>query len=118
MIKDTESLDYMFVHTFGSDTFDSICDFPFIALDFLKHAYPEIEEYSKYVYADDSMDKWAPDTGMRFKILNMILAAARHGNDYAREMLCRIYKVYYKREYNQLKRFRSISEATCRFNQY
>ena len=109
MIKDTEALDYMFVHTFGGDTFDSCSDFPFIALDFLKHTYPNIEEYSKYVYADDCMDKWAPDTAMRYKVLNMILAAARHQNEYACEMLCRLYKVYYKREYNQLKRFREIS---------
>lgn len=42
MIKDTEALDYMFVHTFGGDTFDSYSDFPFIALDFLKHTYPNI----------------------------------------------------------------------------
>ena len=107
MIKDTESLDYMFVHTFGMDTFE--LDFPFIALDFLKHAYPDIEKYSQYIYADDSMDKWAPDIAMRYKILNMILAAARHQDEYAREMLCRIYKVYYKREYNQLKRFKVMS---------
>ena len=109
MIKDTESLDYMFVHTFGMDIFETNNDFPFIALDFLKHAYSDIEKYSQYIYADDSMDKWAPDIAMRYKILNMILAAARHQDAYAREMLCRIYKVYYKREYNQLKRFKVMS---------
>ena len=109
MLKDTEALDYMFVHTFGMDTFEYNNDFPFIALDFLKHAYPNIEEYSKYIYADDCMDKWAPDKTMRYKILNMLLAAARHQDDYACDMLCRIYKVYYKREYNQLKRFQVMS---------
>jgi len=109
MIKDTSSLDYMFVHTFGTDTFEYHTDFPFIALDFLKHAYADIEKYSQYIYADDSMYTWAPDTGLRYKILNMMLSAAKHGDSYASEMLCRIYKVYYKREYNQLKRFRTIS---------
>ncbi len=116
MIKDTESLDYIFVHTFGENEFDSCTDFPFIALDFLKHIYPHIEDYSQYVYADDSMDKWAPDIGLRYKILNAMLGAARHGDEYAQEMICRIYKVYYKWEYNQLKRFHSISfDELCSF---
>ena len=109
MIRDSASLDYLFIHTFWNEELGLGSDFSFIALDFLKHAYSHIEEYSGYVYADDCMDKWSPETGMQYKILNMILAAARHGNQYAREMLCRIYKVYYKREYNQLKRFRTIS---------
>jgi hypothetical protein len=46
---------------------------------------------------------------MLYKLLNTILAAARQGDSYAREMLCRMYKIYYKKEYNQLKRFRQIS---------
>ena len=35
------------------------------------------------------------DKHIAYKILNIMLAAARHGDDYAREMLCRIYKVYF-----------------------
>lgn len=109
MLKNTEPLDYMFVHTFGEDSFAFDNDYPFIALDFLKHAYPIIEQYSNTIYADDSMYKWSPDKGMLYKLLNAILAAARQGDSYAREMLCRMYKIYYKKEYNQLKRFRQIS---------
>ena len=109
MIENSESLDYMFIRTFGEDVIDTGTEFPFIALDFLKHAYPEIEKYAGQIYAEDKMDHWALEEGFRFKILNMMLAAARQGNIYAIEMLNRMYKVYYKREYNQLKRFRTIS---------
>ena len=109
MIKNSESLDYMFIRTFGEDVIDTGMEFPFIALDFLKHAYPEIEKYAGQIFAEDKMDNWALEEGFRFKILNMMLAAARHGDTYVIDMLNRMYKVYYKKEYNQLKRFRTIS---------
>ncbi len=116
MLKNTEPLDYMFIHTFGEDFINTTGDFPLIALDFLRHAYPDIQNYTKVEYAEDSMEKWAPDEGLRYKILNAILSGARHGDSFSVEMLCRLYKVYYKREYNQLKRFRSISyDELCAF---
>ena len=109
MIRNTEALDYMFIRTFGEDNIDTNTEFPLIALDFLKHIYPDIEQFAEQIYAEDRMDNWALDKGFQYKILNIMLSAGRHGNAYAIEMLNRLYKVYYKKEYNQLKRFRTIS---------
>ena len=109
MLKPQESIDYLFIRSFceEDDSFDA--DLPLIVRDFLLHENEKLLEYSQYIYADDSLANSGAVTGLRYKFLNLLLSAARHGSDYAAEVLCRIYKIYYRKEYNQLKRFKKLS---------
>lgn len=46
---------------------------------------------------------------VNFRLLSMILACARHGSVYSRELLLSLYKTYYKKEYNVLKRMKELN---------
>ena len=105
----TELLDRMFSDTFGREKFDVPTEFAFIAMDYFKRVYPDVEKYSPYLSDDDSSNICRPCKDLKRKIIYTMLIAARQGNDPAREILCRLYKVYYKREYNQIKRFDTLS---------
>ena len=109
MLKPVESIDYLFIRSFceEDDSFDM--DLPLVIRDLFIHEREKILEYSGFIYADDDMSYGGALSGLRYKFLNVLLAAARHGSDYAAEMICRIYKIYYKKEYNQLKRFKTMS---------
>ena len=109
MFHPIASIDYLFIRSFCSDDEDFDNDLPLILQDFLFHEQEKILEYSTFVYADDSFENSGAISGMRYKFLNILLAAARHNSDYAAELLCKIYKIYYRREYNQLKRFKTLS---------
>ena len=109
MLHPIASIDYLFIRSFCSDDEDFDNDLPLILQDFLFHEQEKILEYSTFVYADDSFENSGAISGMRYKFLNILLAAARHNSDYAAELLCKIYKIYYRREYNQLKRFKTLS---------
>ena len=109
MLPPIESIDYMFIRSFCEEDEAFDADLPLMLQDFFIHEGEAILEYSSYVYADDSFENSGALRGIRYKFLNLLLAGARHGGEYAAEMLCRIYKIYYRREYNQLKRFKTLS---------
>ena len=109
MLQPIESIDYLFVRSFCEEDWDFDSDLPLMIRDLMLHEQEKILDYSRFVYADDSFENSGALSGMRYKFLNILLAAARHGSDYAAEMLCRIYKIYYRKEYNQLKRFKTLS---------
>ena len=44
-----------------------------------------------------------------FLVLQLMVVCAQSGSAYSRELLLGLYKTYYRREYNVLKRYRSIS---------
>lgn len=104
---DTSGCDYFFVTTFFTDKMSQ--DFPVIARDFLLHEYPRLKEYSGDYFAEDSFHDAAPDEALERKLLSLILSAARKDNSYARQLLLTLYKLYYKKEYRQLKRFKTLS---------
>lgn len=104
---DTFGVDYLFVKEFINPPMED--EFWLWTEDFLKHCYsdiPELYEFRGY-YADDFYSE-APDRYLKIQMLGFILNAAKMGNDYARNLLKYLYKIYYKQEYNQLKRFRRI----------
>ena len=49
------------------------------------------------------------DDAYFFRILLMMLFSARHGSSYSRNFLLSLYKVYYKQEYNKLKRLKLLT---------
>lgn len=63
---------------------------PMIGTDFVDIPYPMMNEVT-----------W--DDAYYFRVISMMLAAARKGSSYSRNFLLSLYKVYYKQEYNRLK---------------
>ena len=109
MMQPNATIDWLFVRSFCEEDEQFEMDFPVIMRDFLMHEAERIPEYSGYVYADDDFAEVGAIEGIRYKFFNLLLSAARHGSSFSAEMICRIYKIYYKREYNQLKRFKTLS---------
>lgn len=109
MLQPIESIDCLFIRSFCEEDTDFDSDLPLMMQDYLFHEGEKILEYSGCIYADDCFENSGALNGLRYKFLNVLLAAARHGSEFSAEMLCRIYKIYYRREYNQLKRFKTLS---------
>ena len=109
MMQPNATIDWLFVRSFCEEDEQFEMDFPVIMRDFFMHEAERIPEYSGYVYADDDFAEVGAIEGIRYKFFNLLLSAARHGSSFSAEMICRIYKIYYKREYNQLKRFKTLS---------
>ena len=107
-MQTSESIDALFVRSFCEDLDDFDRDLPVIIQDFVRHEADRIPEYSQYIYGSDDFSNDGATTGIRYKFLNLLLSAARHGSDFAAQMICRIFKIYYRSEYNQLKRFKTI----------
>ena len=105
---DTAGTDYFFLETFVNDMM--IDEFWIIATAFLKECYQEIPEYAALGWAYPEWDIFQNFDGITYgQILNLVLNGARSGSEYCRELLKYLYKTYYKREYNQLKRFHKVS---------
>lgn len=114
MMQPSATIDWLFVRSFCEEDEQFEMDFPVILRDFLMHEADRIPEYSGYVYADDDFAEVGAVEGIRYKFFNLLLSAARHGSSFSAETICRIYKIYYKREYNQLKRFKTLSYEELR----
>lgn len=71
----------------------------YLASDFLKQK--DLDQYAspRYFYDFDAPHDFCEDT------LSLLICAARKDNEYARKLLVFLYQKFYKREYNQLKRF-------------
>ena len=98
--------DELFIHTF-------LCDIPYrelslIFFEFLSHEGNHIREYASLSYAEDDFYLWAPVKALTYRVKNMMLAAAHKENEYAKELLLRVYRTFYRREYKDLRRFKSI----------
>lgn len=114
MMQPNASLDWLFVRSFCEEDERFDRDMPVIMRDFFLHEAERIPEYSHYIYANDGFGEVGAIEGIRYKFFNLLLAGARHGSGFSAEMICRIYKIYYKSEYNQLKRFKTLSYEELR----
>ncbi|MDO4961505.1 MAG: hypothetical protein Q4E57_06600 [Eubacteriales bacterium] len=91
-------------------TIEMKLEFEWITAEFLKHCYPELEAYKDIKSYNNDYPGILNDTdAMYHKVLDLIYNAAKAGNEYARELIISLYKTFHKREYNQLKRFGSLS---------
>ncbi len=107
-LKGTDETEMLFILTFWEEDAFSF-DFPIIASEFLKHEAASLSEYTDGPYFREVMHQRDPREGFKIKITSMMLSAARKGSGYSQELFRRLYKTYYKREYNVLKRFQTIS---------
>lgn len=104
---DTAGADYFFLKEFVNEPMRN--DFSHIERDFLQHCSGKLEEYYNAAwYGGDKSSDGSPEEYVRRKILVMIFNGAKLGDSYCCELIKYLYKTYYKKEYNQLKRFKTI----------
>jgi len=61
-------------------------------------------------YLTPSDKKMDAQDSYNHKILNLMLDCMRLGSEYSRNFLLALYKTYYKKEYNRLKRYSTVNE--------
>lgn len=114
MIPDDERLspdpygcDKLFIDFFITDKMRD--DFPLVVRDFLYKEFSKIDEYEDMAYFDMDAGDDAPETLFNRFVLNLMVDAVKGGSEYSKALILQLYKTYYKKEYQSLKRFSSIS---------
>ena len=91
------------------------CDFPMIIKDFLMNNFSVLEHShvtSKYVKDkpyESLLDIHMSTRFLEFKFLNILLFEATENDEFSKVQIIKIYQTYYKKEYNQLKKFSALS---------
>ena len=107
-IPDTTATDEYFIEGFLTEEMWN--DFGDISRDFLKHHYADIEAYdSLNSYEIALPEQTDPVESLKLHMLSLMYKAAKSGDEYSIKLFQYLYKTYYKKEYQQLKRFRKIS---------
>ncbi len=104
---DTYACDCIFLNNFMTN--DMSNDFPLIAREFLLHELPNLEKYQTIQYIDIYADEDGADSVFRKIILNMMMNAYNNGSTYVRDLFLHLHKTYYRKEFNQIKRFDKLS---------
>ncbi len=108
--EDTYPIDVFFCMDFLTQNEELTHDFPVIAASFLNKEGTRISTYAKkgrlpfFGMEDETLN-----LSFYQRIMYLILLGAREGSGYCKELLVSLYKTYYKREYNSLKRFKTMS---------
>lgn len=105
---DTAGVDYFFIEGFINDAMS--WEFEAIEEEFLKHCHDKLDEFADVSICgniDGRMN--SPMKATEKKFLSLIYSGAKLNDEYCIELLKHLYRVFYKKEYNQLKRFREIS---------
>lgn len=105
---DTTGVGFFFLMDFITP--DMFNDFALIEQDFLKKCRGKLDEFQQVGwYGETSFRTNRPLDAMQSAVMRLIYNGAKIGDDYCLELIKNLYKVYHKKEYNQLKRFRTIS---------
>jgi hypothetical protein len=105
---DTIGVDFFFLLDFI--TTDMSRDFVLIEQDFLKNCRGKLDEFQQVGwYGEASFRTNKPLYAMENAVMRLIYNGAKIRDAYCLELIRYLYKVYHKKEYNQLKRFRTIS---------
>ena len=104
---DTFGCDGMFLEYFVTPEMED--DFSLIARDFLLHELPNLKDYGMLTYLNTDPEEHYPDEVFERFTLNLMMNAVRHGSTYARNLFLYLHKTYYRKEYQQMKRFQKIS---------
>ena len=107
LLPDTYGCDYVFQAHFltpemGDDFFE-------VAANFLVKEFGKIPEYSKTEYYYGRLEIQNTEQLYNAHVLSFMVNAYRSGSEYAKGVLLSLYKKYYKKEYNQIKRFSTMS---------
>ena len=107
---DTRGADYFFVMYFVNE--DMGWDFDRIEEDFMKHCYDRLREFGQAQYYGSSLARHStPTASHRKMVMGLILNGAKSGDEYCTELIKYLFKTYYKKLHNQLKRFSRITLA-------
>jgi len=105
---DTIGVDFFLLLGFMNE--DMEIDFPIIEQDFLKNCRSKLEEFHNVGwYGEKSFQTDSPYDAMNSSVLRLIYNGAKMGDEYCVELFKTLYKLYHKKEYNQLKRFKTIN---------
>lgn len=109
ILPDTYGADRMVLDSFV--TAQMLSDFPLIARDFYIHEMGNLKEYEDVEYMDtDSGADWPERMFVRFT-MSLMMNAVNSGSEYTKSLFLHLYKVYHKKEYKALKRFRTLSAS-------
>ena len=105
---DTTGVGFFFLMDFITPAMGA--DFALIEQDFLKKCRGKLGEFQQVGwYGEMSFRANRPLDAMQSAVMRLIYNGAKIGDDYCLELIKNLYKVYHKKEYNRLKRFRTIS---------
>lgn len=105
---DTFGCECLFLSHFYTEQMTS--DFSFIAREFLMNGFREVDFGRGIVqYVGNGNSAWSVKVSSYFRVLNLMWNAVKQGSEYAKNFFLYLYKTYYRKEYKQLKRFRTIS---------
>ncbi|MBQ3031670.1 MAG: hypothetical protein IJD29_04150 [Anaerotignum sp.] len=108
---DTYAIDVFFCRDFIDYSYDLKRDFQEVMHHFLRQEGSHIFSYAeKNRLPYFGMEEDPLNDLIYQRVLYLILTGAREGSEYSRELLRSLYKTYYKREYNGLKRFKKMNE--------
>lgn len=107
---DVAGVEYFFLC--GFITSEMELDFPAIEQDFIRNCSDKLQEYNEMGwYGDDGQKSTSPADYMHHKMLRLMFNGAKKGDAYCVALMKYLFKIYHKREYNLLKRFRTLSFA-------
>lgn len=107
MSPDTYGCEHLFIDFFINNEMED--DFPLIARDFYAHEFANIPKHEAVEYLDyASCEEW-PELMFSKFTLNLMMNAVSSGSEYTKALFLYLHKTYYKKEYQTLKRFSSIS---------
>lgn len=105
---DKSGVEYYFLKSFMNN--EIYRDFPAIIKDFLRHCPGKVQKYmAAWWYGVDEFDLYTMDKAVKYKIIRAVYNGAKLGDDYCRKLIVYLYKTYFKKEYNQVKRYSEIS---------
>ena len=107
----------MFPDTFGCESifledmleYELADDITEIIHDYLKHRPEALTEVESTTFASEEPEDNTVCRALEHIFLNIMYTDAKQGNAYAKELFKNLYQTYYRKEYQQLKRFRTIT---------
>jgi len=93
-----------FIHEDMNDSFKQV------AQNFIRRYAGKLGTLHTVKYLSESATECKPDELFKNRILNCMMTAALNGDNNIKNDFIQLYKKHYKSEYNQLKRFRVLSE--------
>ena len=81
--------------------------FPAIIREYLEHEPMIGEMFDNVPYARMNENTW--DDALNYRILAMMIMAARRGSTYSRNFLVSLYKEYYRPEYNRVRKLKKLT---------
>ena len=103
--KNDFGIQHWFVFSFITDEMRQV--FPEIAKEYLSHEPMLGTAFTDIPYPRMNETTW--DDAFFFRVLAIMVTAARRGSVYSRNFLISLYKVYYKPEYNRIKRLKKLT---------